>query len=123
KAAGNIIVHWDDDDWYASNWISHQVNVLLNTEADICGLNHVQFYSVNDNRYYFTKSSSAKKNWLCGATLAYRKSFWKKYPFKDIQIGEGDFFVRNKNAKVFAHDYYKGFIATVHSSNVRIREY
>jgi glycosyltransferase involved in cell wall biosynthesis len=123
KAAGHIIVHWDDDDWYASNWISHQVNVLLKTDADICGLNHVKFYSENDKRYYFTKNTFAQQNWLCSATLAYRKSFWMKYPFRDIQVGEGDFFVRNKKAKVFAHDYYKGFVARVHSSNVRIREF
>jgi glycosyltransferase involved in cell wall biosynthesis len=122
KASGSIIVHWDDDDWYAPNWITFQVDTILNADADICGLSHVQFYSVKDNRFYITKNTHAKKKWLCGATLAYRKSFWNDHPFKNIQIGEDIFFVRNKNASVFAHDYLEGFLAIVHSTNVRIRE-
>jgi glycosyltransferase involved in cell wall biosynthesis len=123
KAAGRIILHWDDDDWYAADWISFQVSTLLNTEADICGLNHVQYYSENLKKFYFTKNIDSKKNWLCGATLAYCKSFWTENPFKDIQVGEDDSFVRNKKAKVVAHDYFRGFVARVHSCNARIREY
>lgn len=123
KAAGSIIIHWDDDDWYAPNWISYQVNTLLNSEADICGLSHVQFYSRKENRLYFTKNINAKKHWLAGATLAYQKKFWNKHPFKNIQIGEDDFFIRSTKAKVIAHDYHKGFLAIIHSKNIRLKEY
>ncbi|WP_175470685.1 glycosyltransferase family 2 protein [Pedobacter hartonius] len=122
KASGSIIMHWDDDDWYAPNWITYQVNAMLNAEADICGLSHVQFYSIKENRYYIKKNTDAKRNWLCGATLAYRKSFWNKNPFRNIHIGEDILFVRNKNASVFAHGYFEGFLAIVHADNVRIRE-
>lgn len=122
KAAGNIIIHWDDDDWYAPNWISHQVKILLKSEADICGLNKIQCYSVRTDTRYWTNESINTK-WLSGATLAYRKSFWKKHKFKDLQIGEDDDFVRNTGARIFAHNYHKGFLATVHSSNVRIKEF
>jgi len=123
RAAGSIILHWDDDDWYAPDWISYQVNTLLENEMDICGLSHVQFYSVRENRYYITKNTNAKTNWLSGATLAYRKSFWNRHPFKNIHIGEDIHFVRDKKAKVFAHNYFKGFLAIVHSTNARIKEF
>jgi len=122
KAAGSIIVHWDDDDWYAPNWISHQVKTLDDYDADICGLSYVQYYSVKHNRYYLTKNSDATTNWLCCATLAYRKSFWNKHPFKNTQVGEDIFFSRNKIAKIVAHEYLKGFLAIVHSKNAKIKE-
>lgn len=121
KAAGSIILHWDDDDWYASNWLSYQVYTLLNSDADICGLNQVQFYSVSDNKYWMTKNMNSKNLWLSGATLAYWKTFWENHPFKNIQIGEDDDFVRNNGAKLFAHDFYQGFIAIIHPKNTSIK--
>ena len=121
NANGEIIIHWDDDDWYAEDWISHQVTTLLKSNADICGLDQIQFHSIEDNRYWMTKNYNSKKLWLSGATLVYRKDFWEKHPFKDIQIGEDDDFVRNNGAIIFAHDYYQGFIATIHSKNTSVK--
>ncbi|MCX2477791.1 glycosyltransferase family A protein [Pedobacter sp. MC2016-15] len=122
KAAGSIIIHWDDDDWYANNWISYQVNSILQYEVDLCGLSQVQFFSVKHNKFYISKYQTIKKNWLIGATLAYRKSYWDKHHFPEIEIGEDNLFVRNKNAKIFAHDYFEGFLAIVHSSNARLKD-
>lgn len=123
KAAGSIIVHWDDDDWYAADWITRQVDTLITTEADICGLNDIQFYCMLNNKSWVAKKRGSKKPWLSGATLAYRKSFWNLYPFKSLQIGEDEVFVRNSNAKIYAHDYYQGFIAVIHNKNTRIKEF
>src|ERR1035438_3066901 len=36
QAHGDVIVHWDDDDWSAPHRISAQVGALGN--ADVCGL-------------------------------------------------------------------------------------
>jgi len=116
-AAGSIIIHWDDDDWYAPDWISHQVKALMSSDADICGLNQTQFYSVPDNKYWMTKNMNSRKLWLSGATLAYYKSYWEKNNFKDIQVGEDDDFVRNYNARICAHDYYQGYIGVIHKKN------
>src|SRR5262249_22793780 len=38
EARGEIIVHWDDDDWMAHWRLSYQVANLLQEQADICGL-------------------------------------------------------------------------------------
>jgi glycosyltransferase involved in cell wall biosynthesis len=37
-AHGDIICHWDDDDWYSPSRLSYQVELLANGEADITGL-------------------------------------------------------------------------------------
>lgn len=121
KASGEIITHWDDDDWYADDWLSHQVNALINSKADISGINQVQFYSPSLNKYWMTKNSNSQRPWLTGQSLTYKKSFWEKHGFKDLQTGEDDDFVRNNNAKVFAHDYFQGFLATLHSNNTSMK--
>ena len=120
-ATGSIIMHWDDDDWYAPDWISYQTDILINSEADICGLDQIQFYSILDNKYWMTKNYNSRKLWLSGATLAYRKSFWRKNPFKNLQIGEDDNFVRSNGAKLYAHNYYQGFIALIHPKNTSVK--
>jgi len=123
KARGKIIMHWDDDDWYAPDWISYQVTLLKKTKTKICGLNQVIFHSAERNTYKMTKNQNSKFPWLSGATLAYWKSFWEKHPFEDLQIKEDDKFVRSAKAKVFAHDYYDGFIATLHPKNTSIKQF
>lgn len=122
KAIGSIIMHWDDDDWYAPDWITFQVNTLLKSGADICGLNHIEFYSLKKNKFYIKKNTNSGNKELTGATLAYKKSFWIKHPFMNIQIGEDLLFVQNTKARIVAHHYVKGFLAIVHSTNARIRD-
>jgi len=120
-AQGELITHWDDDDWYAADWLSHQVQALINSGADLAGINQVQFYSPTLNKYWMTKNMNSRKPWLTGASLIYRKAFWEQHPFKGLQIGEDDDFIRNNGAKVFAHDYYQGFMATLHPNNTSIK--
>ena len=64
-----------------------------------------------------TKNMNSRKPWLTGASLIYRKAFWEQHPFKGLQIGEDDDFIRNNGGKVFAHDYYQGFMATLDPNN------
>jgi O-antigen biosynthesis protein len=43
EAKGEIIVHWDDDDWSAPWRLEYQVKELISAGADICGLDRVFF--------------------------------------------------------------------------------
>jgi glycosyltransferase involved in cell wall biosynthesis len=121
QAKGDIIIHWDDDDWYASDWISKQIEALSSSKADITGLNQVIFYSPAMNKRWRYEDKDIEQPWLCGATIAYRKSFWQAHPFIDIQIGEDYDFVRNTGAKIFALDYPNGFVAILHTGNTSIK--
>jgi len=121
RASGEIIMHWDDDDWHAADWITQQVHFLTSFGADITGIEHVNFYSVITDTLW--KGTSLNRNnpnyrgWLNGATLAYRKSFWEKYSFKDLQAGEDSDFLKNSGAILYAHEYIDGFIAILHPRN------
>jgi len=127
KARGKIIMHWDDDDWHAYDWISQQVHFLLTTKADITGIRHVHYYSAIMNTFWQgdanNRNNPKSRVWLNGATLAYWKSFWEKHPFKDLQTGEDDEFLQNPGAKVYAHDYIDGFIAILHPNNTTFKSF
>ena len=123
KARGEIIIHWDDDDWYSEDWISSQIKSLKLSGADICGINQVQFFSPLQNTFWMIKNLNTKKPWLTGASLCYWKSFWKKHPFKNLQTEEDNDFVRYSGAKIYAHDYFQGFIAILHANNTTIKDF
>ena len=40
---GETVRHWDDDDWMAAWRITYQVDNLLKTQADICGLAQLRY--------------------------------------------------------------------------------
>jgi len=121
KANGEIIMHWDDDDWYAPDWISKQVNSLLTSGADITGLNRVIFFSPSMDQKFMYEDTDEDKPWLCGATMAYRKTFWKDHSFVDLQVGEDYDFVWNSGGKIVAHNYMQGFVAILHANNTSIK--
>lgn len=121
KAQGEFIINFDDDDWYASDWISKQIEALTTSNADITGLNKVIFYSPAVEKRWIYENTDTDKPWLCGATMAFRKSFWEQHPFIDIQVGEDYDFVWNSGAKTFAFDYLSGFVAILHAHNTSIK--
>ncbi|SHG10418.1 glycosyltransferase family 2 protein [Pedobacter caeni] len=121
RAKGEIIMHWDDDDWYAPDWISRQVAHISKSDADITGLNRVMFYSPSVEKRWIYEDTDSEKPWICGATMAYHKSFWQKHPFIDIQVGEDYDFVWNSGAKISALDYTTGFISILHAHNTSIK--
>ena len=42
-ARGDVILHWDDDDWYAPNRVRLQVDALRDSDADACGIDRALF--------------------------------------------------------------------------------
>jgi glycosyltransferase involved in cell wall biosynthesis len=93
QARGDIIVHWDDDDWYPVWRVKKQVEALLERGADICGSSRVYYYDVTSDRAWEYRYGCSGQPWVAGNTLAYRKSLWERNPFSDIQVGEDTRFV------------------------------
>jgi len=120
-AKGEIIVHFDDDDYYASDWVSRQVEAQLSSGANITGMNNVDFYSAIDDRRYRYEDKLQEKPWLCGATMAYKKSFWEGHRFDDIQVGEDYDFVWSNNPTIYAFEYITGFVAILHPHNTTLK--
>jgi len=118
EANGQIIVHWDDDDWMAPWRISYQVKHLLEEQADICGLNRLLFYEPVRSQSWQYLYPKEEKPWVAGGTLCYNKSFWKKNQFPDINVGEdGRFVWSDSSKKIVALRDNTFYVALIHKGN------
>ncbi len=116
-ALGEVIAHWDDDDWMASTWLSSQVRTLLNQGADICGLDKVFFYAPLA-RQAWQYVYDGRTPWVCGGTLCYRREFWRSAPFPDIDVGEDNAFVWSVRGKrIVTNPDQHLYVARVHDRN------
>lgn len=72
KAKGDVIVHWDDDDWSAPGRVEDQVRRLAETGANIVGYHAMLFYDEARGlwwRFY-------RPNYGLGTSFCYRRSLW-----------------------------------------------
>ena len=92
-AQGEIIANWDDDDWYADNRLSYQVQALRSANIDVCGINKLFYYDLHHDKGYQYIYPPDQKKWLLGSSLCYTKQAWCKNKFADINVGMDGLFV------------------------------
>ena len=118
EARGDMLVHWDDDDWSAPWRLRYQIEQLRETNADICGLNRVWFYARTEKRAWEYVYPSRQKPWVYGASLCYTREFWEKHPFPEIRLGEDTRFVwADAKARVHALPDSRFLVALIHDKN------
>lgn len=118
-AAGEIVVHWDDDDWSAPRRLAYQVDDLARQGADIGGLATVFYYDPWQRQAWQYVYPPHAQAWAAGNTLCYRKDYWRKNPFADIDVGEDTRFVqaqRTQRLAVLSDATF--FVAMIHAHNV-----
>lgn len=93
-AAGEILVHWDDDDWHAPWRLRCQVAHLEAAPADLCGAGRLYFFDPANRRLWLFAPLRRGAPWLAGATLCYRRSLWRRHSFPPLACGEDGDFVR-----------------------------
>jgi len=93
RARGEFIVHWDDDDWYPWSRVSTQVRAMTDGAADVCGTSVVYYFDRARERAFCYRYSGPPSAWVAGNTLAYRRDFWIRNRFADVQVGEDSQFV------------------------------
>lgn len=118
EARGDIIVHWDDDDWMASWRLSYQVRALTESNAAVCGLDKLYFYEPGRDQAWQYVYPERARFWVAGATLCYLKSFWRENPFPNINVGEDTRFVWGGDArKMIALADASFYVAMIHPGN------
>lgn len=123
QARGEIIVNWDDDDWYPPTRVRAQVAALMERGADLCGSSLVSYYNpVTDQAWEYRYAASGAA-WVAGNTLAYRKSFWQRNKFPNIQVGEDSRFIWSSAKKVICDLRQPTLcVGMVHSRNTSRKE-
>jgi glycosyltransferase involved in cell wall biosynthesis/predicted O-methyltransferase YrrM len=115
---GDLILHWDDDDWMAPRRIRCQVEALLKSNAEICGLRQLLFYELATGATWLYEYPANQRAWLAGGSLLYTRDFWRRSPFPDIQVASDTRFIWSQRleSSVAVPDY-KIYVATIHKGN------
>jgi glycosyltransferase involved in cell wall biosynthesis len=94
-ASGQIIIQWDDDDWYSPQRITRQVSEIVYGNADATGIGVNLLLDVRSMQVWSTRERQAADplfgpvESLAGGTTAVRKDIWRRvngYP--DASNGE-----------------------------------
>ncbi len=97
-ARGEIIAHWDDDDWYAPDRLRYQVVPIIDNRADITGLENSFILDLSGGDFWTTHPELHKRMFVGdvhGGTLIYRKEILARglrYP--EVNIAEDAFLLR-----------------------------
>jgi glycosyltransferase involved in cell wall biosynthesis len=116
-ALGELVAHWDDDDWAAPWRLTYQTADLTQAGADVAGLRTILFFSPSARRawrYVWPQS----RPWAHGATLLYTKELWRRNAFVDVDRGEDSRFLWSGGAKrVHTHANERFYVGIVHPGN------
>ena len=86
QARGEIIAHWDDDDWYSPDRLRYQVAPIISGAADLTGLENALVLQLPAGDFWTTDARLHERMFVGnvhGGTLVYRKDIWTqglRYP-------------------------------------------
>ncbi len=119
-AHGEVIAHWDDDDWEGQRRLTAQIEDLRRSRADIVGLDRLLVYDPLHARAWMRGGAAGDPPALAGGTLCYRKEVWRARPFLAAPAAEDDAFLQDRTR--FAGEQPPGapfYVALMHPSNAR----
>lgn len=93
-AAGELIFHWDDDDWYPPGRVRRQVEAMRARGAGLSGTSRLHFLDRDAGEAWLYTYAGQERPWVAGATLGYWKRLWAQKPFPAMAVGEDNSFLR-----------------------------
>lgn len=118
-AHGQIICHWDDDDWNAPERIADQVARLLTSGKAVTGYHTMRF--TTGAQWWRFKGTP---NYALGTSLCYLRTWWMGHRFQELQVGEDNSFVFEAATaqQLATADAGELMHATIHAGNTSPRE-
>jgi len=115
-ADGEIICHWDDDDWSSPIRMEQQVEALLHSRKSVTGFHSMMFYDEIRRRVWHYQGPL---DWVVGSSLCYLKSYWADDPFPTISVGQDTYMVLQARARreLYPLSGRDQMVARRHSSN------
>ncbi|MEM7155286.1 MAG: glycosyltransferase [Myxococcota bacterium] len=118
RARGELISHWDDDDWSAPWRLRVQVQQLLADDADMCGLASMLYYDAQTKAAWRYEYPKGDRPWVGGCTMLYRRDLWLSQRFEDLHSGEDNRFVwRDPAPRIAIPEDGSFHVALVHGGN------
>lgn len=108
---GDIIAKFDDDDFYLNDYLSDQVNTLINMNADLVGKASLYFYlpSLGTIARRWPEREHTWHGFVAGATLVGWRSLFTETPFRKLNKGEDSEFLidlESKGKRVYSSDSF-----------------
>lgn len=119
RAAGEVICHFDDDDYSAPERIAAQVAALeAHPDKSVTGFHSMKF---TDGAQWWKYSGGL--HYALGTSLCYRRAWQQAHPFPATQVGEDNTFVGTAWALNDLHTDDAGELmhATIHAGNTSPR--
>lgn len=102
-ARGDILLHWDDDDWMSADRVTRQVCALRGSGADVCGSSRLFLYAPSTREAWEYVYPRGARPWVAGETLCYTRALWRRNPFPHVVEGEDSEFLWSAEPKTI-HD-------------------
>jgi hypothetical protein len=124
RAKGDLIAHFDDDDWSHADRLRFQVGALLAEGAEFCGMSQSLFFEIGTGMVWLCRPPALLHPTLfqclpLGATYLYRRSYWSSSPFPDVVIDEDMAFTSaegRQDRSILVSDCGL-YVAMIHNSN------
>jgi glycosyltransferase involved in cell wall biosynthesis len=91
QATGDVIIHWDDDDFHCPGRIEYQIDMLRKMNKHVQALFNILYYNEETQKAYRWLPNPMSRG-VNGATLCYTKAWWKEHPFPELPGGEDTHF-------------------------------
>jgi O-antigen biosynthesis protein len=119
-ANGDVIIHWDSDDWSAATRIERQVEMLLKSGKQMAGYHSLHYYEVKTGRAY--RYSNAHPPYASGTSQCYFRAWWtgghKFQPNKQIGEDASFCFLAKRDRELYSEEEKEVMvIARTHSAN------
>lgn len=116
-AKGDIMVCFDDDDYYCPERVSHAVNKLSsNVMIDICGSSEIYMYYTDNKTIY--NLGPYNPNHATNGTMAYKRAYLKKHKYDEtVTHAEETSFLNNYRERMMQLDPMKVMLVLSHSEN------
>lgn len=117
-ARGDLIAHFDDDDFSRPERLSDSIRRLLQSGKAVAGYHSMRF---TDGERWWQYRGAA--NYALGTSLVYRRDYWRAHRFPDLCVGEDNAFVETaaRRRELVSVDAGEMMWATIHTGNTSPR--
>lgn len=115
-ADGQIIVAFDDDDYYPATRVSHAVQTLQASECKIAGSTVMLIWHVRNGA--LVAAGPYHPNHSCNGAFAYTRGYGRRHAYdRTAMLGEEPAFTRNFTEPMAQLDPVKTMLAIAHQAN------
>jgi glycosyltransferase involved in cell wall biosynthesis len=125
KAMYDVITFMDDDDVYPNNSVLHRTSMMLKEPSKECAFcTTIPCYDIA--KYFSFMNAPPLKlemsERVSEATLIFTRKFWEERKFPEIQIAEGDAFIRGREHMCRELSPQEVIVSLVHPVNTSSRK-